>query len=316
MNGLRLLVGFLLSATFLPAQQLPLLTQYRHNQSVLNPGAVSSEFLAYENNVAFGASYRLQWVGFENAPTTAMVRGDLLLETGGGVHLLTGGYLINDQTGPTGFTGAYGRIGGLISGDPYYGGVGFGLSLGMVQYRVDVSEIRLREEGDILGTEDAQQFYPDVGLGAFAYTVVGDGDYLYGGVSVPQVFGLDLEVRTADGEFLAERVAHFYGVLGFYKFLRDEGFLQPSLWVKYAPNVPVNVDFNLRYQMAANFWIGVGGSSAGAMHGEFGVLVGENLGFGNTLKLGYGFDYHFSSFGPFTGASHEINVSYSLDTNY
>ena len=31
---------------------------------------------------------------------------------------------------------AYGRIGGLLSDDPYYGGFSVGLSFGMVQYRV------------------------------------------------------------------------------------------------------------------------------------------------------------------------------------
>ena len=47
--------------------------------------------------------------------------------------MVVGGYLINDQTGPTGFTGAYGRFAGIISDDPYFGGLSFGISLGVVQ---------------------------------------------------------------------------------------------------------------------------------------------------------------------------------------
>jgi type IX secretion system PorP/SprF family membrane protein len=299
------------------AQQLSLFTQYRENQTIINPAAVGADFLAFGNNLAFGASYRAQWQGIDNAPTTSTLRGDLLFDNGGAVSLISGGYLINDQTGPTGFTGLYGRIGGLLADDPAYGGISVGLSFGAVQYRVDASEIRLRDDNDILGAENRNKIFPDVGVGVFAYTLLDGGifndDYIYGGISVPQVVGLDLTFQTENGEFLTQRVQHFYGMLGLYKFLRNDGFLEPSLWVKYAPNAPVNLDFNLRYQMAQNFWIGAGGATSNAMHLEAGVLLGENLGFGNTLKVGYGFDYSFNTFGPYTGGSHEINISYSLE---
>ena len=298
------------------SQQLSLFTQYRENQTIINPAAIGSSYLAFEQNLAFGASYRRQWQGIEGAPVTANIRGDYLHTGGSPVTLITGGYLMNDQTGPTGFTGAYGRIGGMITGDPYYGGIAAGLSFGAVQYRVNTSEIRLRQSNDVLALDDQSRIFPDVGLGVFAYTRLDKGmfkgDYLYGGVSVPQVIGLDLRFKNDNGEFSTRRVQHFYGMLGFYKFFRNEGFLEPSLWVKYAPNAPVNVDINLRYQMARNFWIGAGGATAGTMHLETGVLIGENLGFNNTLRIGYGFDYHFSSFGPYTGGSHEINITYSL----
>jgi hypothetical protein len=102
-------------------------------------------------------------------------------------------------------------------------------------------------------------------------------------------------------------------MLGYIKFLRNDGFLEPSVWVKSAPNVPVNIDFNLRYQMAQNFWIGAGAATSKAMHIETGFLLGENLGFDNTIRIGYGFDYSFSTFGPYTGGSHEINISYALE---
>ncbi len=299
------------------AQQLSLFSQYRENQTIINPAAVGSDFLAFENNMSFGATHRAQWQGIKNSPVTSTLRGDLLFDNGSAVNLLAGGYLINDQTGPTGFTGLYGRIGGLLTDDPYYGGISIGLSFGAVQYRVNASEISLRDDGDILGTQDQNKLYPDVGVGVFAYTLLDGGffddDYLYGGISVPQVVGLDLTYKTENGEFLTQRVQHFYGMLGLYKFLRDEGFLEPSVWIKYTPNAPVNLDFNLRYQMAQNFWIGAGGATSNTLHLEAGFLLGENLGFGNTLKVGYGFDYSFSSFGPYTGGSHEINISYSLE---
>lgn len=320
MNRLPLLVVCLLLgiATQLSSQQLSLFNQYRENQTILNPAAVGNNYLAYDQNLAFGVSYRSQWQEFEGSPTTATIRGEYLYNNGGAVSLLSGGYIVNDKTGPTGYTGLYGRVGGLLSDDPYYGGISIGLSFGAVQYRVNTSEIRLREVNDVLAMDDQNQIYPDVGVGIFAYKLLDDGgffdgDYVYGGLSIPQAFGLDLTFENENGEFSTQRLQHFYGHIGLYKFFRDEGFLEPSIWVKYVPNVPVNVDFNLRYQMAQNFWVGIGGATSQAMHIEMGVLLGENVGFGSTLKVGYGYDYSFSNFGPYTGGTHEINIAYAID---
>lgn len=316
MNKLHLILLLCLCASFMQAQQLSLFSQYRENLSIINPASVGTNYLSYGENLSFGASYRAQWEGFENAPTTATLRGEHLFETGGAFNLLSGGYLINDQTGPTGFTGLYGRIGGVISDDPYYGGIAVGLSFGMVQFRVNSSEIVLRQQNDVLSGDDQNQFFPDVGFGIFAYKQISGGffddDYVYGGISVPQVVGLDLTFSDENGEYSTKRIQHFYGVLGFYKFFNDDSFLEPSAWIKYTQNAPVNVDINIRYQIQRNFWIGVGGSTAQTFHAEAGVLMGENLGFDNTLRIGYGYDYTFSSFGPSTGGSHEINISYSL----
>ena len=299
------------------SQQLSLFTQYRENQTIINPAAVGSNFLSFQQNLSFGISHRVQWQGFEGSPKTSILRGEYLYESGGAVSLLSGGYIINDQTGPTGFTGFYGRIGGVLSEDPYYSGLSVGLSFGAVQYRVNSSEIRLKQGGDILDGQDVNQINPDVGVGVFAYTLLDggifDNDYVYGGISIPQVLGLDLAFENENGEFETKRIQHYYAMVGLYKFLPDDGFLEPSVWLKYAPNVPMNIDVNLRYQMAQNFWLGLGGSTSQSMHIEGGILLGENLGFDNTLKIGYGYDYSFSTFGPYTGGSHEINVTYALD---
>ena len=300
------------------AQQLPLFTQYRENISVINPAAVSHDYLVYENNVSYGASYRRQWVGLDSGPRTQTVRGEYIFTELGSFGLAAGLYLMNDKTGPTGFTGIYGRLAGIITdGDPYYGGLSIGLAFGAVQYRVNVTDIKLRDPGDIVGMDDQAQIYPDAGLGIYYYKLISDGfledSHIYGGLSVPQIIGLNLEFEDETGNFYTQRVQHFYGTVGLYKYL-DEGFIEPSIWVKYAPNVPLNIDFNLRYQLAGNFWIGAGGSTSGAMHLEGGLLMGENMGFDNTLKIGYGFGYSFTTFGPSAGTTHEINLSYSLST--
>jgi len=294
------------------AQQLSLFTQYRENATLINPAAIEGDYFAYGQNMTFGVSYRAQWVGLANGPRTQTLRGSYLNTDYSGVTLMAGGHLINDQTGPTGFTGVYGRIGGVVSGDPEYSGLSIALSAGLVQYRVDASKIRLRDPNDVIGEQDQSQLFPDVGLGVYYYQMVGDGDFFYTGVSVPQVIGLDLTFQDENGEFYTKRVQHFYGLLGFYKFFDNDSFLEPSVWVKYAPNAPINADINLRYQMPSSFWIGTGGSTGGNFHMDAGVIIGQNT-FDNTIRIGYGFDYSFSSFGPTAGSTHEINLTFSFE---
>lgn len=294
------------------AQQLSLFTQYRENATLINPAAIEGDYFAFGQNMTFGVSYRAQWVGLANGPRTQTLRGSYLNTDYSGVTLQAGGYLINDQTGPTGFTGVYGRIGGVVSGDPEYSGLSIGLSAGLVQYRVDASKIRLRDQGDVIGEQDQAQLFPDVGFGVYYYQMVGDGDFFYTGVSVPQVIGLELAFQDDNGEFYTKRVQHLYGLLGFYKFFDDDSFLEPSIWVKYAPNAPINADINLRYQMPSSFWIGTGVSTGGNFHMDAGVIIGQNT-FDNIIRIGYGFDYSFSSFGPTAGSTHEINLTFSFE---
>lgn len=309
-------VAFLMATNSIFAQQLPLFTQYREYNSALNPAAVNSNYMTFEQQGSFGLSYRVQWRDIATAPRTAVLKGEYLFDDMGGVNLLVGGHVLNDQTGPTSFTGAYGRIAGVISDDPAFGGISIGLTAGMVQYSIDMNEIRLRDQEDFL-SQDQNQMYPDVGFGIFAYRMLDgnnlDGDFIYGGVSVPQVLGLDLSLANGAGEdFSLKRLQHIYAQVGYIKYLRDDSFLEPSVWVKYVQNAPVNVDVNLRYQFVSGLWIGAGGSTAKTSHVEAGVLLGDVEGFGNMLEIGYGFDYSFTSFGPFANGSHEINVSYNF----
>ncbi len=317
MNKL-IIIGLLFFVTQqLLAQQLPLFSQYQDNYIAINPGMVNRDYLLKDHNLSFGASYRNQWTDFENSPRTQIVRGEYLYE-GGSFGLLSGGYLINDQTGPLGLIGLYGRLGGVFSADPYYSGFSVGLSFGAVQYRVDVSELRLRDENDIVANDNKTQIFPDVGVGVYYYKKLSGGgmlddDYIYVGASIPQAIGLDLEFQDETGAFFLKKMQHFYAQAGIFHLMEGESFLELTAWAKFVQGAPINIDFNFRYQTNANIWIGIGGSSAGTAHVETGLLLGENMGFDNHIRIGYGFDYTFSSFGPAAGTTHEISVAYSLE---
>lgn len=308
------LLTYLFSAP-IHAQQIPLFTQYREMQGILNPAAIPHGFLTNQNKGAIGISNRRQWLDMPNPPTTQILRGEYFAADRTGVALLAGGYLMNDQTGPTGFTGLYGRIAGVITSDAEIGGLSFGLALGGVQYRLKTSLLKLKDPDDIRATEDRTKMYPDLSIGAFWYQKVGEfssDDYVYAGLSVPQMMGLDLSIVDVSKTLQYKRVQHYYASAGWYHYFSDGTFIEPSVWVKYVKNTPVNVDINLRYQAANTFWVGAGSSVSGNIHAELGVILGKNIGFDSNFRVGYGFDYSTQSYGSFTGTTHEINISYAF----
>ena len=254
----------------LTGQQLPLFTQYRENTGLINPAALEPDYLAYSNNFTVGASYRSQWNGLSGAPRTMTIRGTYYADDYAGVTMMGGGYLMRDQTGPISFTGAYGRIAGVITSDPTLGGVILGLTAGLVQFGINTDNIIVRDKTDDLAMTGQNQLFPDVGVGVYAYRYMSTGrsasSYVYGGVSMPQVLGLDLKVQNTSSDYYLQRVRHLYGLLGMYLFFDDNSFIEPSVWVKYAPNAPVNVDVNVRYQMPGSLWVGTGGSTSGTLH--------------------------------------------------
>lgn len=314
-NYISALLIFSLANNYVAAQQIPLFTQYREQASFVNPAALNQDFFTNGYNISFGASYRSQWAELSNPPTTKLVRAEWFQKDREGFNILAGGYFVQDATGPTGFTGAYLRAGGIFTDDPEQHGIVAALNFGMVQYRVNTFDLQLREKDDILIGESRQQTYPDIGLGVFAYQKLSGNfsdDIIYAGISMPQAMGLSLDFKNGNGTFSTQRVRHYYAQAGWYHFLGEGTFLEPSVWLKYVPNTPFNADINLRFQLSNSFWAGVGTSNRGKIHAEAGAIVGEALGLNGRLRIGYGFDYSFASFGALVGAAHEFNINVSF----
>lgn len=308
------LVLFGLAGGTLAAQQLSLFTKYRENATIINPAAVESDYLISEGdyNLSVGANYRRQWVGLENAPETQTLRFSYVNNNLSGATWHAGAYVVNDQTGPTGYTGFYGRVGTIIGRNPEYAGISIGLTAGYVGYRVRSSDLMVRDPGDPLTGVDQTQSHPDIGFGVFAYNYVGNDHMLYGGVSVPQLLGMDITYTNDDNEFDIQRLRHYYGSAGWYWFTGSASWLEVSTWIKYVEGAPLNADVNVRYQLPSAPYIGLGLSTAGNFHFEAGINVGQSYNADANFRIGYGYDYSFSSFGPSAGGTHELQVAVAL----
>lgn len=315
MSSLRLLISagvLLVLSGALSAQQLSLFTQYRESAPLINPAAMEVDYLNFGYNITVGLNYRKQWTGISGSPETQSARFSYVSPESG---LVAGGFVINDQTGPTGFTGAYGRIGYTIDlgGDRVDQGLTIAVHGGYVGYQVRGSEIRLRDRGDVIGTMNQGQGHPDVGAGIYYYNLNRNNGMFYAGLSAPQVLGFNLLFQNDEGEFEVERVRHYYAMTGYHFLFDNDGILELSAWGKYVEGAPFNADFNLRYQTPSALYLGAGAATSGNAHVEAGVTLGDNVGLENIIRIGYALDYSFSSFGPSVGATHEIQASFSLE---
>ncbi|MBC7778254.1 MAG: PorP/SprF family type IX secretion system membrane protein [Phycisphaerae bacterium] len=293
------------------AQQLPLFTQYREQIGVINPAAMVSGYLLYDQTGSVGASVRQQWVGKDGSPQTQLIQGSYFSKRDR-VSPLLGGHIIHDKAGRVSTIGVYGRYGAVISNDPDEAGIAGGIAVGVVQFRVDLNGIIARDaDDDLLADQSLQKrIYPDVGLGMYAWKRLGRGeDYIVGGFSIPQVLGLDVTFRNElDKKFNLNRVRHFYALAGWIHHLEADGYLlELNGWFKYVPNAPFHFDANCRYQIAGVFWMGAGYGMSRAFHLEAGLLIPYSR-----IKVGYGFDFNTSNKILAFGQSHEINISYGF----
>ena len=310
--------AFLVFSQILAAQQLPLFTQYREYAGVINPASVPSDYIWYEKNLSFGASYRKQWVTDKDGPATQVLRGDYVWDRGrSSVWPIFGGYLINDKAGRMGMTGAYARAAMLFTDEVTERGFSVGLNAGVVRYGLDLSNARLRNPDDIAVYDVQNSLFPDVGLGVYGYTTLGNGHQLFGGASIPQVMGLNVQFRNDDPNLpdgkrnlSIQRVQHYFANVGYrIPLAEDFTFLEFSTWGRMILPLGPQFDFNMRCQLEESFFFGTGFSTNGNAHLEFGLSLGED----QLVRVGAGADFPFTAVKAYYGNSLEVNVAYAIE---
>jgi type IX secretion system PorP/SprF family membrane protein len=301
--------AFLSGLIGLSAQQLPLFTQYREYAGILNPASIPHDYLWYECNLSFALSHRKQWINNVDGPSTQVLRGDYLWLRDN-VHPIMGGYLLNDQAGRALTTGAYTRMGMLFSDSPLEYGFSAALSVGAARYGLNLIGGQVRDPSDPMLAEAHSKIFPDVGLGIFGYTTLGN-KLLYGGLSVPQVLGFNLNFRGRDSKenITFRRVQHFYANGGIKISLQDDySFIECSTWVRYISGLPPSFDANFRYQISEFFFLGAGMSSTKVAHLDTGVLFGEE----RKIRISIGADLPFTPTSAYFGSAIEATCVLSL----
>jgi type IX secretion system PorP/SprF family membrane protein len=294
------------------AQQVALFTQYTELQSFVNPASLPADYLQYQQNCVAGLTFRRQWLRIEGTPTTALGRFEYIREANN--ISVFGGFLLKDKVGPNDVTGIYGRYAYLLR--PTGQGnflVGVGITAGILQMSIRNEDLNFAPEDILQGTSQTD-WIPDIGIGANFTYYPQQGVKYYGGISAPQVTrSVAKFYNQADKEYIFKKPTHLMSSLGAVIPVGQQGFLEPSIWIKYTKNNPLNVDFNIRQKFVNNFWMGVGYGTSKTIHMEIGAILTKFIGLKSGLmRFGYGFDYNTSGYGSYLGTTHEINLNYGF----
>ena len=311
-----ILMLFLFKFGVLPAQQLTPFTLYRDHWSLINPAALSNNYLLTEYPQTVSVSHRSQYLGlgnaFREAPNTQVMSLEWINEP---LNSTFGAHLVSDRTGLVGNAGAslqYAYRLRLSRRTERF--VSVGISAGLMNYfsRIHGSDFP-EPDPDIF---PVSTWATEVNAGIFFQ----EKDDYYFGISFPQLFAQRLNIgENSNSPFnLLNRPRHIYGVAGMYipfDFfgLGDEtALLDISAWLRYIPGSLPILDGNIRYQHNQTFWVGSGVSSNGVSHFEAGFLAGKTIGlFDDQIKLSLAYDMPFLTRIAYFGSAFEISLGFS-----
>lgn len=294
------------------AQQVENFSLIRENAYVLNPALCGTK--GYFNTTA---SYRHQFTNIASAPYTIFLgmEGQIAQK-----NLGIGGYLINDQTGPTGLTGvgvslAYHFC--FNKNDLFKGeNLSYNTEMRhMLTVGIGVSAMQYRLNGDQLHPEDPNdpdldkirryQYFPDANLGVYYQY----RDRFYAGISAPQLLGLNLKYALANGTSEIRKVQHLNFLVGGkirFKKNKNKFFLEPVAAFRWTQNAPFQIDAGLRFTAFQNVWIGATYRSTSQLMLDVGLVILDYV------RICYAVDLQVGGLTQQIGVSHEVAVNVRL----
>lgn len=288
LNILILLIGF----AGIKAQQTPLFTQYMFNPLVYNPAVAGTN-----NYYQIRMNGRLQWVGFNGAPTTycLSVYGPQASKK---YDMGYGGYVMEDVTGPTSnlsFMGTYGY--NIALNDEIR--MSMGLALGMLQKKIDGTQTKMFDQNDptFNPTMISTAYAPDGNIGAYVYS-----SNFNVGLAATQLFNNSVKFS---GQGVLDKLRTHFNLTGSYKYYIDRDFaVEPSLLIQAVDPAPIQINLSARAIYKTMVWLGLAYRSGDAIS----VLIGYN--YQNKYYIGYSYDIGISGIQKYQQGSHEIMISY------
>lgn len=289
MKRLTLLSVALLLGVFSYGQQIPQYSQYMINDYILNPSITGMHdyFEVKSNN-------RIQWVGINDAPRT------FLLSVHGPIKSMNmglGGAIFSDVTGPTSRTGAYLSYAYHLKLSPSLK-LGMGLSMGLLQFRIDGTKITLRDDGDVaLGNYVQTVYTADATFGFNLYH-----KNFNVGFSAPQIIGNKLDFYEASESTQSSLARHFM-LMGSYTFHIGNDFdIQPSVLLKYVNPTPLQIDGGVKFSYREMVWLG-----ATYRHDDA-VSVVAGYTHKNFVMFAYSYDIPMSNLKNYSSGTHEVMI--------
>jgi type IX secretion system PorP/SprF family membrane protein len=306
---------FFISCDIVPAQQLPLYSQYLYNKFLINPAVAGSD-----GYTSFNLTAREQWVGYYGAPQTFSFSGQTRIlkrsfilkqtkvrreifrpKSDGKVGL--GGYVFSDKNGliqRTGFQGSYAYHMWLENSTQ----LSMGLAITGYFFKINEKEIRFEDPNEPWLNNDLRKgiFVPDATFGIYLL----NAKYSFG-FSADQLF--QAATKIGSEAYAKFKMSRQYYIFGTYNFGHGPYIeLQPSVLIKMSEQLKPQADIGLTYIYNQALWAGLTFRTSGALIANVGVKY-ENLWFG------YAFDFTLQEIQRITYGTHELTIAVRFGDN-
>jgi type IX secretion system PorP/SprF family membrane protein len=296
MKKLTLFVTILAVCGSLFGQQEPQNTLYMLNPFLTNPALAGTN-----NYYQIRTNHRFQWTGLKDAPITNSISAY-------GPHSTKsmgyGGTIYNDITGPTSRTGLNAVYAYNIAVNTDIR-VSMGLSLGIMQYKVDGTKIELHdaEPDNALQKTLYSKVVPDGSMGIYVW----NSDF-FAGFSALQLLNNKIKLSAEDPEPELNRLARHYYLFGGYHYEPSKDLaLEPTLVIKKVVPAAYQFEFNAKVIYQRMLWGGISFRTQDAVS----LVLGYT--YENKYFVGCGYDYAVSSLRKYTTGSFEfcLGVNFS-----
>lgn len=286
-------IGLLLISCKAFSQQSPIYSLYAFNDFIINP-AVAGTKNYYEAKL----NNRYQFAGIKNAPVTASLSLHGRYKT---LPMGVGGIVYNDTQGAFSKFGVYGAYSYILPIDNVTD-LSLGLSVGVIDYKVDISRITFIETEYGIDESLYRFIKPDAAFGAYLKS-----KNYHAGISFDQLFNNKIEIMNdtvALNSSAINRVSSHISLIAGYKIKLSYGFtLEPSAVVRTALKSPVQVELSSIVTYEKSVWAGLSVRSGDAVV----LLVGYD--YRRLLSFGYAYDITYSALRKDSNGSHEIMLA-------
>ncbi len=293
---MRTLLTLILSIHFaaqLFSQQFPQYTQFAFHQFSFNPAHAG-----IKNCADLHSLYRMQWVGFDGAPSSGFFTASIPLYAKRKQYLSarqgTGLKFENDRIGSFAVNRlniAYAAHFNFNKTDR----LSLGLYMGALQMAYDPSDVTTQET-DPAVMNQVNFVKPDASFGAWFNT-----ENYYVGLILPNLIPAKWDNIGLDSRYRF----HFLLNGGYQLPLNERLTLIPVMMVRIPPRGPLSVDLNLHldYKGFLNFGVGYRNTDA--------LMAFVNGRLFDQLTVGYSFDYTLSQIQRAARNTHEISLRFT-----
>jgi len=275
------------------SQQDAQFTLYMLNPLVYNPALAGTA-----NFYQIRMNNRFQWAGFKDAPITNSISAY-------GPHskkdMGFGGTIFNDITGPTSRTGISGVYGYNIAVQKDIR-VSFGLNLGVMQYKVDGTNIKTYDNDPYLLPTIYSYIIPDASAGVYVWN-----SEFYGGFSALHL--LDIFSKNAKQNIQGVDILNttYYLMGGWLKKIDREWTIEPTLIAKKVIPAPFQFELSVKAIYKNKLWGGLAFRTQDALS----VVIGYTH--DKKIYFGYAFDLVVNDIRKYSPTSHEVVIGYNFD---